>query len=351
MALTIRNRTLIHRGTRTGYGVETLQAVGDLLKKIEVAQDPQDLRVALNDVRVDFSGQQMAASVGTEDYRFSTNGAGQLARTVLPPRFFAGLKQLASRSDQGSLLATQVWEEFVHNLDNVRMLRTVNMNLPGGVAKVVRSSHSTKYAPYSNLFFVKSMLNYASSNFTTLPVVDWLLADDGFRLRFVDGDIHAGEALPMIEVWNSETGNRQVGLRGGVFHGGRSVTLTHWDNRKEKSWIHRGNPDRIRRQVNGAFQMVLATAHGVVTAYNGAKLVAIEDPYQFLEKQLSGQLTGKAIKSIQESLTGATLESCVDAVNMSGAGKDIYEQADIEKASSVILKKGLDIANNNGGSI
>ena len=356
MALTIGNRTLAYRGTRTGSGKESLTAVRDYLQLVEQKQQPIDTQVAMNDIAVDFCNKKMTATVGSTQYRFSTNGAGQLAGKILPARFFTGLKELAVRSDNGGDLATQVWEEFVHDQDTVRMVRTINMGLPEGTRRVVRSCPSTKYVPYSNLFFVQLMLDHVANNYTQFPVVDWILTDNGFRLRFVEGDLSSGEPLPMIEAWNSETGNRRVGVRGGVFHSGKSVTLTHWDNSKEKSWIHRGEAKRIRREIGPAFDDVFNTAHGVVASYKSASLVAVETPYQFLEKQLSGQLSDKAIKAIQEALTleldgNATLEDCVDAVNLSGEGKDIYDQAEIEKVSANVLKKGLAIASTNNGKV
>jgi len=355
MALTIGNRTIIHRSRING----TLSDVGNILSQIEAKQDPSDTMVDVEDIGITFQDKVMegyienfGANPSTYGLRFSTNGAGQLATMVLPARFFSGLKELALRSPHGADLADQAWQEFARDNDTRRMVRTVLMNLPGGVQRVVRSVHSTKYARYSHSGFVNDMLSYASNDFTNLPVVDWFLSDNGLRLRFVDGDLTSGDPLPMIEAWNSETGNRKVGVRGGVYHSGKEVAFTHWDNSRERSWIHRGDRQRIRDNVNDAFQEVYNTSHGVVAAYVGAAQVAVESPFQFLEKQLKGTLTKDLLKEVQSNLNGETLEACVDAVALTAASKtDLYAQADIESAGAMVLNRGTKIAAHNNGVI
>ena len=355
MALTIKNRTIIHRSRIQ----ENLTDVGNTLSQIEAKQDPKDVMVAVDDIGITFQGKLMegyidglGANPSTYGLRFSTNGAGQLASMVLPARFFSGLKELALRSPHGASLADQAWEEFAKENDTRRMVRSVLMNLPGGPQRVVRSVHSTKYARYAHADFVNDMLSYASTDYTGLPVVDWFLSDNGLRLRFVDGDLTSGDPLPMIEAWNSETGNRKVGVRGGVYHSGKEVAFTHWDSNQERSWIHRGDRQRIRDNVNDAFQEVHNTAFAVVGAYQGAAQVAVESPFQFLEKQLKGVLTKDLLKEVQSNVHGETLEACVDAVSLTAATKkDLYAQAEIESAGAVVLNKGTKIASRNNGVI
>ena len=99
---TIRERTLVNRGARPDNPVTFhLEEVRDYLAKLEKLQDPEDPERSLDQLHVDFAEGHMharfLAADGIEDLRMlvTDNGASQLAREVLPSRFFPGLRQLA----------------------------------------------------------------------------------------------------------------------------------------------------------------------------------------------------------------------------------------------------------------
>lgn len=229
--LTIPSRTIIRRGNTRGSGEEIttlhLEDVRDLLTRIGIQQDPRDHERTLNQLHVGFLGGRMTGQflnpAGIDDtiMRVTNNGASQLAREVLPSRFFSGLKTLAQMDADGQKLATMTWSKFAAQADSTpRLVRTVRMRAPDGeVYRAIRSCHSKNYAPYSNREFLTDILDNAG-DFKDLPVIDWHVSDTGMRIRFAGipkNEIQLNVPVPMIEGWNSEVGLKRVVLRGGMW--------------------------------------------------------------------------------------------------------------------------------------
>ncbi|MAH47433.1 hypothetical protein CMI37_16535 [Candidatus Pacearchaeota archaeon] len=377
LPFTIKDRTLVSRGSKPGAtSTFHLEEVRDYLTKLTELQDPEDHDRSLDQLHVDFSEGHMHARFlardGIEDLKMlvTDNGASQLARDVLPSRFFSGLKQLAQLDPAGGKLATMAWAKFSQLRDKPRMVRTVNMQAAGGIRRVIRSCHSQGYAPYSNLQFVQDMLDHAG-DFAELPILDWRVTDSVMRLRFAaidaplavlrnwDAGALLNEPVPMVECWNSEVGRRRVGLRGGMWRLVCTNGMGHWDDGKEWNWIHRGDAARIQAGVRSAFKDLLTTANGVVDAYKDALEVEIDDAFAWMEDELKrGGAPNRFAVEAQKGLThpsttaGGRLASVVDAITLAAQDeKDLVQQYAMERTAATILRRGLSQSLKNDGRI
>jgi|ETNvirenome_6_85_1030632.scaffolds.fasta_scaffold04478_4 hypothetical protein len=377
LPFTIRDRTLVSRGARPDAPTTFhLEEVRDYLAKLERLQDPRDPERSLDQLHIDFSEGHMHARFlaedGIEDLKMlvTANGAAQLAREVLPSRFFPGLRTLAGLDMTGGKLASMVWQRFSRGAEKPRMIRTINMKVGGEVRRVIRSCHSQGYASYSNLQFVQDMLDHAG-DFAELPVLDWRVTDSMMRLRFAgidpalavlrnwDAGALLHEPVPMVECWNSEVGRRRVGLRGGMWRLVCTNGMGHWDDRKEWNWIHRGDAARIQAGVYSAFKDLITSANGVVDAYNESLEVSIDDAFAWMEEELKRtKVPERFIVEAQKALTdptttpGGNLASVVDAITLTAQGeRDLVQQYDMERSAARVMRRGLSEALKTGGSI
>jgi hypothetical protein len=360
--LTIPNRTLVRRGSTAGkLDTETLESVRDYLLRLERLQDPQDFRRKLSDLRLSFTGGKMQASwLGSnEKFLFTDTGASQVAREVLPPRFYPGFRKLLKYGAEGSELATRVWNLFASSCTTPVLLRTVRMKHDNEITRVVRSCHSTSYAAYSNVNFVSDLLDHAGI-YAKLPVLEWRVSDSGMRLRFAG--MTEGVAIfaplvpamlethpvPMIEAWNSEVGLRRVGLRAGIWRLSCGNALGTWDDRGEANWIHRGSSVRIRYGVTKAFELVQKEAEAVLEAYHEAGTIPVEDIMTWLRDQLSDKLSDRVLENTRKALDhpttspGSTLASAVDALTLAAQEEtDLFVQYEVEQAAARVLHDTL----------
>lgn len=389
LPFTFSDRTLFsHVVSRTPEGLLTpvhLEAVRDKLRTIGRLQNPVDVEQTLDHLAVRFTAGHMEAALkcdeqeqlGPDRLLFTNAGAQHVAKEVLPARFFHGLKKLAKLNPRGAELASETWNLFArsqeHVADTPRMLRTVRARLADGtVRRLVRSSHSPDYAVYSNIGFVEDMLANAGE-FAHMPVLDARVTDNALRLRFagIDGGMAAfmhfdaqvltTEPIPVIEAWNSETGQSKTRLRAGAWRFDSRSYISHWSRKSEHEWIHRGSSDRIRAGVSLAFEELAAVAQAVVAAFKEAEQIALEDPALWLAQQLhsfSTRVSESTIAAIQAALKDkrvakeGSLASAIDAVALVAQGQvDIFEQADIETLASKLLQLGLEQAKKHGGII
>jgi hypothetical protein len=373
----VADRTLAdHRVTTVETSPFKLPRVRDYLAKLERLQMAADPIQSLDRVRVSFADGHMTARLMEHNgfgapMLFSANGASQMARMVLPSRFFSGLRQLALMDDEGGRLATDAWNKFASVKDKERMIRTVNMQVGGRVRRVVRSCHSTGYATYSNRALANDLINHAG-HYSSLPVLGWHVTDSAMRLRFAgidaalevlrhwDAGALADEPIPMVECWNSEVGRRKVGLRAGLFHLDTGGCIPHWDQHREFSWIHRGDPERIQSGVQGAFEDLLGAARAVVEAYKESTGVGINDVYTWLMGEMRRvKSPDRLIATAKEKLDAeigeghaGSLSAAVNAVTLAALDeKDIFQQYDVERLASALLKRGLDQARVSHGKI
>jgi hypothetical protein len=373
------NRVIVVKGVQKG-GVMTTFSLEEVKAQLEAmarVQNATDHERTLDQLHMDFSKGYMEARwlgpEGPEEPAFllTTNAASQLASNVLPSRFFSGLKELAAMDSAGSKLATLNWMKFSSREgETPRVVRTVRMRIDGSdIRWVIRSCHSQEYALYSNIEFVDDILRHGGK-WGHLPVLEWHLTDNGMRIRFAaldpgvaafmhfDSSVVLSEPVPMIEAWNSETGCRRTGLRGGLFKLDTLMGLGHWNERTEYNWIHRGDPQRISNGVQNAFENLFVTASGVVEAYKEATNIAIDNAFTWMENELNGVVSEKTIKAVTGELTGpqvtpgGKLASVVDALAITARSEtDIFDQYELERVASSLLNKGRGIALKNEGRI
>jgi hypothetical protein len=349
----IPERTIVRKGSMPGeYHAESLEGVRDYLKRLVTAQQPEDYNRTLNQLHVSFNGDRLTGQfitpngVSDEVLLFSSHGASQVAREVLPGGFYKGLKQLAELDESGRKLATMAWFKFAEQQSvKVRSLRTVRLKLPdGNISRMIRSCHSQDYAPYSNLMFVQDLLDNGG-DFAKLPVMDFRVTDSGMRLRFADSEPTLEKPIQMFEAWNSEVGRRRVTLRGGMFKLVCTNGMGHWNDRNDFWWIHRGDASRIRDGVKSAFENIKVTNSDILTKYTEAATIKIDNAFQWLEETLAARgVSNTKVEAAKIALTdktttpGLNLASCVDAVTLIAQDcDDMFEQFELERHASKML--------------
>ena len=366
LPFTVGDRQLVHKGSKPGKLTTLhLEDVRDYLAKLTQAQEPVDIERSLDQMHVSFADGYMTGQLMTpkgldaEKYVFSTNGASQMAKEVLPNGFFKGLKEQAQFSPQGAKLATVNWSFFAQQYEKPRLVRTVRTRCADGeVRRMIRSCHSQGYGVYGNLQFVQDILDNAGE-FRDLPVVDFRVTDSVMRLRFVEGEVTLDEPVQMYEAWNSEVGRRRVGLRGGTWKLVCTNGMGHWNDRTEYNWIHRGEAERIQKGVQDAVLNLRTTASGVLDAYRDAMDVSIDNAFQWLEEQMQrrGASTTR-IEAAKQGMTDATstpglnLASAIDGITLIAQKEtDLLEQYELERMAADLLHRSLDKARSNGGRL
>jgi hypothetical protein len=376
---TLSNRVLVadrrqDNGVLGNYGMENL--LNDL-REYEAGQEVEDLRRPLTRLSADFTNGYMEASFLSEDgekttsYLVTNTAANHLSSMILPARFFTGLKDLAQLDKEGAVIASDAWNKFasVTNEQETRLVRTVRRAFAkNDIRRVIRSVHGKGYAVYNHTQFVEDMMQNGG-DFVHMPILSWTLTDNAFRVRFaaLDGEkaafgrwdpsVLTNEPVPMVEAWNSETGGKSTGLRGGMFNLKDMTGFGHWDQHRDYKWIHRGSTDRIRAGVLTAFENLQATAKEVAEAFLAAREVEVEQPMEFVE-EVSTLLTDRTRKNTEAILAEdhrpdqGSLAALISALALSAAQEeDLEEQEKVESAASTLLKKGLDLADKNNWKI
>lgn len=333
----------------------------DYMSRMAAMQNPTDYREKPHQLPVSFDKGYMVLTINGIEYMVTSTAASQLASMLLPSRFWRGLKELCALSDEGSRLATKVWAEFSDSHDLVpHRIRTVRAQVQtGDIQLVVRSVHSLDYSVYSNLEFTTDLINN-SGEFQDMPVVSAHIMDNVMRVRVValnmmqtvmgqiNSNVLSVQPVPMLEMWNSETGCRKTGLRAGIFLLKDSLALGHWDDRAEYSWIHRGDPARIARGVQQAVKNSLDRATEVIEAYRQADMIRIEDPEAWIRNYLKGTLSEEVIDRSVNELSGDKLADAVCAViKTAQSSQDVLAQEEIEKQASKMMQAGVKAAVNN----
>lgn len=347
----------------------TLHHVREKLLAIERSMKAEDVVRPLCDLSVSFVGGRMYGVWVDETRRlyFSQTAASQAAKEVLPSRFFAGLRDLAGINAQR---ASDVWSDFstseFKNAQVNRLVRTVQASVHGSVYKVIRSVHGLDYKPYSNLDFVEHLLAESDTlMFASLPVLQVVVTDDGFRLRFtaldaiqtfltaVDDKYHV-DSIPMVELWNSETGRRSVGIRPGVWYADSATGRGHFVPVLERTWAHRGAYERIVDELRDAFSETMRHAQEAVEEDRMAATVVVHDFSAFLEDELDDSVPVEVRAAAEVELyekEQVTLRDIGRAFTKAGGALEIYDQYDLEKTISNLIKRGLKIADKHGGEI
>ena len=367
----IPTRTLANRGLgrqRGQLGSLHLEEVRDHLKVLSDKQQAHDYDRSFSQLHVDFqSGRVIAQFLGPnglegEPMLVHKNAYTQMCSSLLPRSGGNFLLELASTGEQGRKAATGNWFLFRKGQEVPRMIRTVYTRDPvsGKVMPMIRSQHSQGYGTYDNLTFVQNLLDNAPE-LADMPVIHWKLSDTGMRLRFATtptDQIELRKPVPIIEGWNSEVGQRRVGLVAGSWKLLCWNGMSHWDKGTEFHWRHWGNSERIEQGVESAICELRTAANGVVEAYDAAGDIFVEDTFGFIETELKrAKVSGAHISAAQEALSDETttegnrLTSVVDAITLAAQDLDLFLQADLESAAARTMQRGRAIARDNGGRI
>lgn len=334
------------------------------LNRVITSRCPKDYRSNPSSLEVSFDNGYMLARVEGVNHLVTTVAASQLASSILPTRFWRGLKELTGLSKTGAALGTKVWAEFAASHKGVmrdHRLRTIRSRVSeSNVQPVLRSVHSLDYSTYGDLEFIDDLMQH-SGEFNTMPVVSAHLMDNVMRVRVValdtvqavlgsmNPDMISNQPIPMLEVWNSETGCRRTGIRAGLFVLRDNLSLGHWDDRSEATWIHRGDPGRISKAVRVAVAESLERAKEVIDAYLKADQITIEDPERWIRDYLKGNATEEVIQTTVDALGGGeTLKDAVQAVSKAANSiPDLLAQEEVERNASKMLAAGIKQATNN----
>lgn len=346
--------------------LHSLEELRDWLIRLEERQIPYDETMSLENLHVSFekghmSAQVMSADSGLKDRNllFLETGALNVAREVLPARFFSGLQDLVMLDTAGAKLATMVWSKFrLHMTSRPRKVRTIMIRDPHGSDKpqrAIRSCHSTDYASFSNKEFVQDLLNNAE-RYASMPILGARVTDTGMRIRFAGTEFNPKDPdierpVSMIECWNSEVGRRKVGVRGGAYHLRSGHALTHWNRRKEYSWVHRGSTKRIKDEVNSSFADLVRTASEVLEAYESASSILVEDPREWVGSVLGRFTTEKEVEHVQARLENkpCSLAMVVDAIAIRALfSPGIFDQSEMEAIAAQVLILGLEVGRKSG---
>lgn len=307
---------------------KTLKQIAEQLQRWTAKLDPKDYRYAMDKLFVDFKGTYLTAqwthnavptkinSIGkavqegvapteTETLYFRRKGISDIQQQVLPPSFFSGLKQLSLLDATGADLATKVWNKFGSTKTKPVLVRTVRTDLNYGtnrkpeIVRVIRNCQSTGYAPYSHLMLVSDLLSHGQS-YGKMPIMNWKLSDSGIRIQFAcfdktmwalaatDKKILEEEPIPVVAAWNSETGQRKVGIGAGVYLLRNGVFIGSTNRLGTEQWIHRGDMTRIRGALQSKYTQMMTEATKAAQDYTDATDIVFEsnDPG---EVQLMGK--------------------------------------------------------------
>jgi hypothetical protein len=336
-----------------------LKDVRGYLEAKRTEANPVDRKARVKDIVVSFDdntmrlGTQASLDAGKAPALITTQAASQLAGDVLPPKFWSGFQSLVPLAPD---LARDVWSTFTKTRRKNRVIRLVRMRLGGEVRLVVRAVVSDVYADYSNVDCVRAIED-SSGHLASLPVVDWDLSDTGFRVRFLALDAETAmsaafqppELVPMVEVWNGETGGRSLGMRGGLYNVRLGYGFGH--HSAAVRMPHKGKAENLAARLQAHYVLTTRDAADLFKAYEMAKAVDMGDDMEdWLKSAMEGMngLTKGVQTAILKALTdptvhpGSKLASVVDALIIAASQEsDLWKSQEIESAASRLLKKGL----------
>ena len=336
-----------------------LETVRDHLRAVAERQAPTDHMRTPATVLLDYAnpGGIAARFVNpngpSEPYLLTRTAYSQLTGEVLPARGGGFLLDLAGIDDAGARLASVNYAKFATQRGDVRTFRTRTSQVDGRTAKVLRSVHSANYAAYDNLRYIEDLLMHAEVR--DLPVLQYNLTDSAIRIRFGLNPLDRIELrtpTPMVEAWNSETGQRKTGLQGGIWKLICTNGAHTWEAGSAYGWRHYGDADRIASGVGSAVSEIRAYASGAVDQYVRAVETAIDDAAAWLASLMESAGFGAstvaaATAALDDETTtrGRNLASAVDAVTLIAQHDgDLIAAAELERFGGEVLRRGLNAA-------
>ena len=357
----------LHHHRTTHHGIH-LESARDSLRALRQQMDPQDYdrspRTSLIRARRDGLSMQLLQPGGLgEPMELSRTAQTQLARTIAGAHTVGVLRRLAmhpigDNPDGGAHVATTAWNTFALQHERPVKYRTANDPVTG--SRSVRAVLSQGYPVYDHLDFLDDVLGSLGDRATDYRVIDQRITDASMRIRLIGGNRETLDAwrtkevdkpFPIIDLWNSETGQRAVYVKGGTFTLWCSNGCGHWSNAASFRWNHSGNTaDRIRSGVSHALDELRVRNSEMLSAYTTALNTTISDTMGWFTSQFERQLTDGQAEAIEHVLhheptvhgEGRLLASIVDAVTfVAHEQANEFEQERLEQLGGLVLERGL----------
>lgn len=303
----------------------------------------------------------------------TSTAASQLAREILPKGYFPGTRTLAAIDDDGAKLANRTWEKFRDQLPTSVLrygrrrpyrhtLRTFKVPVPGHSEpqRVLRAVLSEKYGVYDHPDLCRDIAAHGAM-FAALPVLGWAMSYDHFRCNLsalemtqsalgeFDPSYLMEGPVPMIQLWNSETGCRSVGIRAGVYRFDKGFGITHWLAKHNHFYNHSKN---VGHRVGDALADVMSACHQVVEAYQMSQNIEVEDWRTFMEDRFATKRDGevlvptavqdKARKALEALGEVVMLSDLIDEVNIAAQSSGLDTQDNVAFVASKAMKWGID---------
>lgn len=299
----------------------------------------------------------------------------QLAGQVLPGHGLTFMNGLRATGDTGGKLADISWNHMLQSCGaKTPMLRTVRF--PDQPVRTIRAVLSQRYAIVDNVDVLDAVMDCADAR--GLPVISCKITEDALRIRLcldptltdaaamerfqqVEG-YRPGETkpapVPMIEIWNSETGKAAVGARAGLYEVLCTNGMVGFGGNASWRWTHQGGSggsDRIRDGLGSALTAARVIADGFVAKFKDSARIAIDDAFALLGswggKDISQTQAARVNEAMQDPTSGptGTLGNLISGITLAAqAETDLFDQSALEQLATSFLFRGLEEAAKTG---
>lgn len=372
-------------GTLKPGTVQRLQAT---VQSIHDSLDPRDIDRPLQEGFFRYQGGKAAFALRRPEggfynpLSFTSRGLSQFGYKVLGGGGTKFLERQRQQGEHGTKLAEVNWNHALGLQEAPSLLRTVQF--PGQTHRTIRASLSgggRGYSVIDNIDIVNLLAE--APELRDLPVIESHITHDSMRLRLLlnpedaalfdpvtgkvrnptgSHDTTLNLPVPMLEVWNGETGNASVRILdrvyfirclnglGGFGGGGTSYR-----------WNHTGGEDRAEKIKAGmvdALASARVRASGQIERYKAAQDIAVDSAFDLLDAWGDTEMTQEQRNRTKDAMAdetvtpGKKLASLVDAITLAAQGEaDKVKQRDLEDFAARILARGLDAARRGNGRI
>ena len=342
-------------------------------------------KATLSLVRPREVGDDPTAPVFDDPMTLTRSARRQLAGQVLPGHGLSFVDGLRQTGQHGRKLADVNWNHLLQSSSGkTPLLRTVRF--PGEPVRTIRAVLSQRYAIVDNVDVLDAVMDCADAR--NLPVISVKITEDALRIRLcLDPTLTDAEAMaayqavkgyrpgagaghnfgdfagkpvpvPMIEVWNSETGHAAVGARAGFYEVLCSNGMVGFGGGANWRWTHQGGTsgaDRIRDGLGSALTSARVLADGFIESFQAAQKVAIDDAFALLtswgSKDLTKTQTARVNEAMKDPTSGqqGTLGNLLSGITLAAqAEDDLFAQLAMESLAAGFLHRGLEAAGEAG---